>query len=156
MSATILSRAAAIFVIAVLLNYVWEVAHAPLYAGDGSFAVRVVHCIVPSLGDGIIVLAIFGIGCLVLRRWDWPDRPGIAGYALLLVSGFSIAVLVEWGAMHLLNRWQYTASMPQLPGLGVGVSPVLQMLVLPPIVFKLSAWWLDVRRSAWSGTGSGQ
>jgi len=28
----------------------------------------------------------------------------------------------------------------------VGISPVLQMLVLPPIVFKFSAWWLAARR----------
>lgn len=146
MSNRILSRTATIFVIAVVLNYPWEVAQAPLYAGDPSFARHLVHCIVPSLGDGVIVLAIFGAGSLVLRRWDWPDRPGIAGYALLFVAGFSVAVLVEWGAMHLLDRWQYTASMPQLPGVGVGISPVLQMLVLPPIVFKFSAWWLAASR----------
>lgn len=140
-----MSRTAAIFFIAVLLNYVWEVAQAPLYAGQGSLAESAVHCIIPSLGDGIIVLAIFGIQVLVLRRWDWSDRPGLRGYALLLVSGFTIATGIEWGAMHVLDRWQYAASMPRIPGLGVGVSPVLQMLVLPPVVFKLSAWWLHRR-----------
>lgn len=141
-----ISRTAAIFFVAVLLNYVWEVAQAPLYAGQGSLPEYAVHCIVPSLGDSIIVLAIFGIGLLVLRRWDWADRPGIPGYALMLVSGFAIAVAIEWGALHILDRWQYAASMPQLPGLGVGISPVLQMLMLPPIVFKISAWWLGKRQ----------
>lgn len=137
-----LSRAAAIFFIAAAINYPWEVAQAPLYVGQGSLAEAAVHCIVPSLGDGIIVLILYGIGVLVLRRWDWSDRPGLQGYALLLVCGFTIAVAVEWGALHVLERWQYTASMPQLPGFGVGLAPVLQMLVLPAVVLKLSAWWL--------------
>lgn len=73
------------------------------------------------------------------------DAADVPGYALMLVSGFAIAVAIEWGALHVLDRWQYAESMPQLPGLGVGVSPVLQMLMLPPIVFKISAWWLGKR-----------
>lgn len=144
--ANTLFRTATIFFVAVLLNYPWEVAQAPLYVGQGSLAESAVHCIVPSFGDGVIVLAIWGIGWLVLRRPDWSDRPGIGGYALMLSVGFAIAVVIEWGAVQVLDRWRYAASMPRLPGLGLGAMPVLQMLVLPPIVFKVSAWWLGRRQ----------
>ena len=95
---------------------------------------------------GFIVLMIFGVGWLALRRMDWFVRPGVAGYALMFATGLVIAVIIEWGAVYVLDRWRYTASMPILPGLGVGLSPVLQMLLLPPVIFKLTAWWLDKRR----------
>ena len=106
-----------------------------------------VHCIFPSLGDGVIVLLTFTVGWAVLRRSDWFDRPGLSGYALMLFTGLVIAVVVEWVAVYFIDRWSYTASMPQLPGLGVGLSPVLQMLVLPPVIFKVTAWWLGRRQS---------
>ena len=46
-----------------------------------------------------------------------------------------IAIVVEWAAIHWLHRWSYTAQMPLIPGLEIGVTPVLQMLVLPPLIF---------------------
>ena len=60
----------------------------------------------------------------------------------MLPAGLIIAVMVEWIAMSGLGRWSYTASMPLLPVLGVGVVPVVQMLVLPPVIFKITGWWL--------------
>ncbi len=61
---------ATIFVIAVAFNYVWELAQAPLYAGMGDSVRMLWHCFVPSLGDGLLVLLIFALGWVVLRRGD--------------------------------------------------------------------------------------
>ncbi len=143
-----LTRITSVFVISVLLNFPWEVAQMPLYVEDGNLLEFAVHCIVPSLGDGIITLVIFSVGWTVLRRSDWSDRPGINGYALMLGTGFTIAVIIEWVAVYGIERWSYTASMPQLPGLDVGVVPVLQMLILPPVIFKITGWWLNRRKRA--------
>ena len=118
----------------------------PLYEVEGGLLEFAVHCIVPSIGNGIIVLMIFSVGLMVLRRSDWSDQPGVPGYALMLFCGFVIAVVIEWGAVYVIDRWSYTANMPQLPGLGVGVIPIMQMLVLPPIIFKITAWWLGRRQ----------
>ena len=142
----ILSRLAALFVISVLLNFPWEVAQMPLYVTDGSWLEFALHCIIPSLGDGLIVMLIFCVGWAVRRRSDWTDQPGWAAYALMLMTGFSIAVIVEWVGFFGLNRWSYTASMPLLPGLAIGVVPVLQMLILPPAIFRMTGWWLARRR----------
>lgn len=114
----------------------------PLYAQKGDWLTFAAHCIVPSLGDGVIVLMIFGVGWLFVRRIDWFTRPGLTGYALMLITGFAIAAFVEWGAVYVLDRWRYAESMPMIPGLGIGLSPVLQMLVLPPVIFKLTTRWL--------------
>lgn len=144
--AKILSVIATLFVVSVPLNFLWEIAQMPLYVDGGKLLEFAAHCIIPSLGDGIIVLVIFSVGWVVLHRSDWFDRPGLAGYALMLFTGFAIAVIIEWGAVYVIDRWSYTASMPQLPGLGVGLSPVLQILVLPPVIFKVAAWWLNRRQ----------
>jgi hypothetical protein len=138
-------RIVIMFAVAVVLNYVWEVAQMPLYVGQGDFLDVAAHCIIPSLGDGIIVLVIFGVGWLFLRRPDWSDRPAISGYALMLLCGFTLAVFIEWGAVVILGRWSYSANMPQLPSLGIGVTPILQMLILPPVIFKLTVWLLNQR-----------
>lgn len=139
----LLSIIATLLVITLPLNFVWELAQMLLYEEQGDWLAFAVHCIIPSLGDGVIVLMIFGVGWLALRRMDWFARPGLSGYFLMLVTGFVIAVIVEWSAVYALDRWRYAASMPMLPGLGIGLSPVLQMLILPPVIFKLTARWLD-------------
>ena len=145
-SVKISSRLAGLFVIAVLLNFPWEVAQMPLYVADGNWLEFALHCIVPSLGDGLIVILIFCVGWFARGRSDWADKPGGVGYALMLVAGFCAAVLVEWVGFYGLKRWDYMASMPLLPGLGIGVVPVLQMLILPPLIFKLNGWWITRRQ----------
>lgn len=144
----ILPRIAVLFVISVLLNFPWEVAQMSLYVEDGSWFEFAMHCIVPSLGDGLIVMLIFCVGWMARGRLDWADKPGGAGYALMLISGFSLAVIIEWVGFYGLKRWSYTTSMPLLPGLGIGVVPVLQMLILPPVIFGMTGWWLARRQQA--------
>jgi hypothetical protein len=132
---------ATVFVVAVLFNYPWELAQAPLYVGMNSFRATWWHCFRASLGDGLLVFIIFAAGWAVLWRRDWFVHPGVRGYLVMLAIGLTIGVSVEWGAVHLLGRWAYTAQMPLLPGLGVGIAPLLQMLVLPPLIFRVATVW---------------
>lgn len=126
----------AVFVVAVLVNYPWELAQSPLYVGMGSLRQMWWHCFRASLGDGLLVLLIFATGWLVLQRWNWFVHPGAHGYLLMLVTGLVIGISVEGIAVYLARRWTYTSQMPLVPGLQVGVVPVLQMLVLPPLIFR--------------------
>ena len=113
-----------------MVNYGWELAQAPLYVGMENYSIAVLrHCFVASLGDGI----------MVLRHQYWFDRPGVPGYLVMLTTGFLLAMLVEWVGMHALGRWRYTAGMPLVPGLGIGVVPIAQMLFLPSLVFRIAA-----------------
>lgn len=48
--------------------------------------------------------------------------------------GVLITIVMEWLATHVLGRWTYAASMPVVPTLEVGVSPLLQWVVLLPLV----------------------
>lgn len=138
------SRIVITFVVAAAINFLWEVAQMPFYAWQGSFFDAAAHCVLPSLGDGIIVLTIYGIGRLFLCRSDWSDQPKVSGYMVMILSGFTLAMLIEWGGVYILGRWSYAANMPLLPGLGIGVIPILQMLVLPPVIFKVTARSFEV------------
>ena len=127
-----------VFLVAVLVNYAWELAQAPLYVGLEDYNAGVFrHCFVASLGDGIMVLLIVAAGAVVLRRRNWFLQPGVAGYGVMLTSGLLLAILVEWGAVYVLRRWEYTGMMPKLAVLEIGFAPLAQMLVLPPVIFRI-------------------
>jgi hypothetical protein len=59
----------------------------------------------------------------------------------MVTTGLVIGITIEWIAVHLLGRWMYTAWMPRVPVLAVGLVPVLQMLMLLPLIFHLVARW---------------
>jgi len=130
---------AVIFVVTVLFNYPWELAQSPLYVGMESFSAVWWHCFVASLGDGLLVLLIFTAGWGALWRQDWFMQPGIRGYVLMLATGLAIGVGIEWVAVHVAGRWMYTPRMLLVPGLGVGIVPITQMFLLPPLIFRVVA-----------------
>ena len=68
-------------------------------------------------------------------------HPGVQGYVVMVAAGLVMGITIEWVAVHVLERWAYTACMPRVPGLGVGLVPVAQMLLLPPLIFRIVAAW---------------
>lgn len=131
-----LHTAAAIFATAVIFNYAWEMAQSPLYRDQAALPARAWHCFIASLGDGVIVVFIWAAGAYCFRAHAWFQHPRARGYWLMLFVGLFIAVLIEWIALS-AGRWSYTSRMPRLGELGL--VPVLQMLVLPPIIFATVA-----------------
>jgi hypothetical protein len=126
-----------VFIVVVLLNYLWELAQASLYVGLEDYNAGVLwHCFVASLGDGVMVLLIVVVGWISFQRWDWFERPGVAGYLLMLIAGLILAVLVEWVGVYRLARWEYTEKMPIIPWIGIGLIPIAQMVILPPVIFR--------------------
>lgn len=128
-----------LFVVATLVNYPWEIGQAFLYIGMDYSVSMWWHCFVASLGDGMLVWIIYGVGRVMLRRSDWFKVPGPQRYVVMLTSGLIIGIAVEWLATHVFDRWSYTDQMPLIPVFDIGWVPVLQMLLLPPLVFRLVA-----------------
>jgi hypothetical protein len=92
---TLWRRLAILFVVSLLVNYLWEIAQAPLYNGMDDFSIVWWHCGVAALGDGLLVLLIYAAGWAVLRRQDWFTHPGAIGYAVMLLAGLVIGVSIE-------------------------------------------------------------
>ena len=128
-----------IFVVAVALNLIWELGQAFLYAGMNYDLAMIGHCFWASLGDGLILWVIYLIGLLIFRNILWFVHPSASRYAVMLIAGLIISIIVEWIGLDVLKRWAYTDSMPIIPFLNIGLLPVLQMLLLPPVIFAVVA-----------------
>ena len=130
---------ARVFLWAVALNFLWEMAQAYAYSGmPPSSLEATLMCGRASLIDGVLVLGIFGGGVVVFSRIDWAERPGLPGYFFMVAAGFLVSVIIELNAVYRVGKWGYRETMPLLPPWEVGVLPVLQMLLLPPVIFLLS------------------
>ncbi len=110
---------------------------------ENSLMTVVIHCFVPSLGDGLMTLIIFWTGWAVFRDSQWILTPGVKGYLLMLAVGVLLAVVVEWNALYRTGSWAYNERMITIPFLGVGLLPLLQMMILPiatilllPLIWK--------------------
>lgn len=132
-----------VFAFAVVLNVPWEIAQSTLYARQPPFPARVWHCFVAAVGDGVLVLVIWVIGGIVFRSREWFRHPARRGYAVMLLAGAGLGVLVETAALS-MGRWSYTASMPRIGS--VGVVPLLQLLVLPALIFAVVTRFHGSRR----------
>jgi hypothetical protein len=60
-------------------------------------------------------------------------------YATAAILGLAYAVLVELAGLA-AGSWSYTERMPVVPVFGVGLWPLLQMTLLPPLVFLFAKW----------------
>jgi len=134
-------RLTVLFGLAVVVNYPWERAQSSLYVLRDGAEVEWWMCAAASVADGLVVLLILQISRLVIGQRDWYLRPRARGYTVLLLSGAVISVAVEWIAIYGAQWWAYSPDMPVVPGLNIGLTPLAQMLVLPPLIFALLGWW---------------
>ena len=133
------SMLAVMYALAVALNFAWELAQSPLYAVESYVGTGWLSCFVASLGDGLMVLLLFGVALLVTQDRLWYMRRRLRGYGTVVIAGAALAVAVEWIALHVLHTWAYAETMPRIPGTQIGLVPVLQMIVLPPLIIVITA-----------------
>ncbi len=120
--------------LAFLLNLAWEIAQVTLYTiwteADGmGVAWALLHC---SIGAVLIALAMFALAGIILRRADWPASRPWAGGTIVAIGALAYTAWSEWYNVYRAGSWGYTASMPLI--FGIGVSPLLQWLILPPVL----------------------
>lgn len=124
------------------LNLAWEAGHVRLYtlwteAEPAYIAFSVVHC---TLGD-VLIGAIALLVALItgregaLARWRWQRIAVVTALA-----GVAYTVFSEWMNLTLLRSWTYAESMPtlDLAGFDLGLSPLAQWLVVPPLSLYLA------------------
>jgi hypothetical protein len=120
-----------------LCSVAWEVTQLPLYTlwAEGrpaQFVYAVAHC---TAGDLLIGLAAL-IAALTVCRAGNPGHWPLARIALLTtVLAVIYTTLSE--RFHLKSgSWSYSTSMPIVPWIDVGLSPLLQWILVPLTAFS--------------------
>jgi hypothetical protein len=131
--------AKAIFVLAFLLNIVWEVGQGSFYSSyrDIPLALRLMFCSLAAIMDAVFITGTYYTGRFILHDPRWIYYLRASGYIVILLVGAIAAVISERIALA-LGWWGYTPSMPQLSFLEVGLLPVAQLSALSLATFLLA------------------
>ncbi len=131
-------------------NLAWETLHLPLYtiwetASTGDQVFAVVHC---TSGDLLIALSALTLALVLAGDEDWPARSFWQVAALALVFGVAYTAFSEWLNVVVRASWTYSDLMPviSLGGLRLGLSPIMQWIVVPAAAFLLTRQRIAVER----------
>jgi len=143
-----IKRIALISAVALLVNYVWEMLQMPLFEGMYySDPNAWLSCLQASVGDVFITVFIFLVGRLILGSWSWPHSPGVARITFLVLIGAVVAATIEMLSLE-AGRWSYSPLMPVVPGIEVGILPVVQLILLPYFSYVLAVRVLSRKKRA--------
>lgn len=117
----------------IVAHLAWESAQLPLYtlwqtAAFDYLAFAVIHC---AVGDLLIAQASLLSAIAVTRNSTWPPAHFARLIAVAVAFGVAYTAYSEWQNVYVQKTWAYADAMPAL--LGIGVSPLAQWLIIPPI-----------------------
>ena len=117
---------------AFLMHFAWEMLQTPFFAGmsDMKHWPATLMCLKATLGDVTIALAATSLAGLAARDRGWFLASDIRGIGTYFGVGLALTIALELHALR-TGRWAYSALMPTVPGLGVGLVPLLQWIVIP-------------------------
>ena len=115
-------------------HLVWEGVHVRLYtiwdsADRPYIAWAVFHC---TLGDVLIAVAGFGVAALASRSAGWPLSRPFRGTMAVIAPAVAYTVWSEWYNVYRIGSWAYGSSMLTIAG--IGLTPILQWIAIPPLV----------------------
>ncbi len=118
-----------------LLNFVWEVLQTPFFVDISTEVTTIIwyrfHC---TLGDVMISLAGFWFVALILRSRNWFLNPTKKKLLLFVAFGVSYTIFSEIKNVSLNKLWDYSDFMPVIPDIDVGIIPLIQWIILPPLL----------------------
>ncbi len=118
-----------------LLNFAWEVLQTPFFYDIIDKIKTVVryrfHC---TLGDVMISLAGFWFVALILRSRNWFLNPTKKKLLLFVAFGVSYTIFSEIKNVSLNKLWAYSDFMPVVPYIDVGIVPLIQWIIIPPLL----------------------
>lgn len=118
------------------LNLLWEVVQLPLYTiwlsgSTQEIIVAVLHC---TVGDAVIAISALTLALILLGTGHWPKQRYLAVGVVAVLFGLTYTIYSE--RINVTSgAWSYSGLMPIIPWLGVGLSPVLQWIVIPGFCF---------------------
>jgi len=137
---SLVRRALGVWGTALGLNGPWEILHGTLYQGFAFDLAHMAWCLQASVVDALYTTVLYGVIAGIKRNSGWMAAPSRGDLGVIVLSGLAVALLIEYWALG-TERWAYTSYMPVLPGLRVGLSPVVQLVILPLLTFWIMRRW---------------
>lgn len=123
-----LEKLLSIFILAFLLNWIWENWHSRFYVHYKNGPITQSVLLRAALTDAIFITF---IGIFFIKFSYLAERLWISA-----LIGIMVAVFLEIYALK-KDRWAYKKSMPIILLIRVGVTPVLQLGFIAYVVFKI-------------------
>lgn len=126
-----------LFLVGFLLNFLWEVLQMPLFVESVPYLDHVGLCAFASVGDALMVLALYALIAGVRRDRHWiRDRRWPEVLTTVLLGALFAWAVEEWSLTT--GYHAYRPGMPRFPGSSVSLLPLVQMGSLPMLSFLAS------------------
>lgn len=129
-----------VIIISFLLNFTWELFQLPLYKNSDYNFNHIAFCGLATVADVIMVLLLYLSFAFILKDLFWVLHMRLQRTILVIFIGGTGAILSEMRHLS-LGSWGYDNSMPLIPFVNVGISPVLQFMFLPLVIYKLGFYF---------------
>lgn len=121
-------------------NFLWEFAQMPLYVVWQTGSVREIiynglHC---TLGDVVITAAALAAAITFAGGQSWPSGGRLRVATAAIVASLAYTAFSEWLNVYVRQSWAYSELMPIVPGTGIGLSPMLQWILVPTTAFYVA------------------
>ncbi len=118
-----------------LLNFVWEALQTPFFVDINDKINTIIwyrfHC---TLGDVVITLVCFWLVALITKSRSWFLNPTRNRLLLFVAFGVSYTIFSEIKNVSLNKLWGYSDLMPVIPSVEVGIIPLIQWIIVPPLL----------------------
>ena len=131
---------AIISVIAFILQGIWE------YVVCGPFYTTTIIDLTghtqlmlsATFGDMMMSVILYGVLVFVNNDVDWVNKKWRRhDYVITILYALFLSFYFEISALH-IERWGYSSAMPIIPTTPLALLPVIQLLILLPIIFALA------------------
>ncbi len=111
-----LRKLVSVFILAFILNWIWEFFHSRLYLHYQNGPITSFILFRAALVDALIILILV----VVAQKFK------INKSLFVVLAGLVVAIVVEIWALK-TGRWAYNSLMPIIPIIKIGLSPTLQL-----------------------------
>ena len=123
---------------AFFLHFFWEVVHTYFYTlKDADFSTMLYCWLYCTWVDVMITLGTFWLVSLISWNRRWFLSLNRVNFAVFIMAGVGYTFLSERLNVHIFQSWSYNESMPIIPWVKVGLTPILQWFIIPSVVILL-------------------
>ncbi len=127
------------FFFSFILNATWEWLESPFFIDMTSDLNTIIwyriHC---TLGDSIILMIGYILMSFYYRNFSWVHNSNVKHHAIFVVMGTIYTLFSEYLNVYANNSWSYSDYMPLLPFVNIGLVPLFQWIILPPVVIFIT------------------